>query len=498
MSIRLRLTLIYSTLLAVVLTAFSLLLYTGIAYRLNSDLNEELDTRRDQVDTTVQDAVRRDPILFVRTGRINIQNSIDIFSSPGIVVQIVRSSDGGVIDSSDNLGEQTLPHDNDTLAAARNGEASFTTFVVPPRSRFRMLTAPITIAGHIVGIIQVAGSLQPIEETLNLLAIASVIGTTTAVVFAALIGFFLAGRALKPIDDLTRAARAIALTRDLEQRVRESHKADEVDRLAITINEMLQRLENLFRTQQRFLADVSHELRTPLTIIRGNLSLLYKTGAPGDREVIRTIDDEAERMSRLITDLLLLAQSDAGAATIKREPVEVDTLMLDVFRRARIMAAQRDGHLKIVMGNEDQAIVQGDSDRLKQLMLNLVENAIKYTPSGEIRLSLHKREGQVGLSVSDTGLGIAKEDLEHIFERFYRVDKARTREKGGTGLGLSIVDWIVKAHGGYVEVQSEVGKGSTFTVWLPMSNSISAGAAPNPALSPKRAIPELLPPTERL
>src|SRR5262249_36391032 len=224
----------------------------------------------------------------------------------------------------------SLPHDNDTLQAARNGEASFTTFVVPPRSRFRMLTAPITIASHIVGIIQVAGSLQPIEETLNLLAIASVIGTTTAVVFAALIGFFLAGRALKPIDDLTRAARAIALTRDLEQRVRESRKADEVDRLAITINEMLQRLENLFPTQQRFLADVSHELRTPLTIIRGNLSLLYKTSAPGDREVIRTLDDEAERMSRLLTDLLLLAQSDAGAATIKREPVEVDTLMLDV------------------------------------------------------------------------------------------------------------------------------------------------------------------------
>jgi signal transduction histidine kinase len=171
--------------------------------------------------------------------------------------------------------------------------------------------------------------------------------------------------------------------------------------------------------------------------------------------------------------------------------------MLDVFRRARIMAAQRDGQLKIVMGNEDQAIVQGDPDRLRQLMLNLVENAIKYTPSGEIRLSLHKREGQVGLSVSDSGLGISKEDLAHIFERFYRVDKARSREKGGTGLGLSIVDWIVKAHGGYVEVQSEVGKGSTFTVWLPLSNNISAGTAPNPPLPPRKAIPELLPPSER-
>src|SRR5262249_54154783 len=141
-----------------------------------------------------------------------------------------------------------------------------------------------------------------------------------------------------------------------------------------------------------------------------------------------------------------------------------------------MMAQSRDGQLKIVLGQEDQALVEGDSDRLKQLLLNLVENAIKYTPSGEIRLSLQKNNGLVGVSVSDTDAGMPAEDLPHIFERFYRVDKARGRDPdelrragsgGGTGLGLSIADWVAKAHGGYIDVQSEVAKGSTFTVWLP-------------------------------
>ena len=120
-----------------------------------------------------------------------------------------------------------------------------------------------------------------------------------------------------------------------------------------------------------------------------------------------------------------------------------------------------------MLGEEDQAMVEGDPDRLKQLLLNLVENAIKYTPSGEVILSLIKQDGQVGLRVSDTGMGIPSEDLPHIFERFYRVDKARSREKGGTGLGLSIADWIAKAHGGFIKVESLPGKGSTFTIWLP-------------------------------
>lgn len=467
MSIRVRLTLWYSILLAVVLSIFSLVLYSAIGFRLNSDLAGELDTRRDQVEAVVQEAVRREPLLFLRTGRVSLPQSIDIFSSPGIGVQVLRASDGAVLDTSGNLGNQSLPHDAVILDPARAGLSVYTTFDSRPRTRFRMLTAPISIGDKVVGIIQVAGSLNDIDQTLNLLALSLAIGTITAVLLAAAIGYLLAGSVLKPIDDITRAARAIARTPDLEKRVRETRNADEVDRLAITFNEMLQRLENLFRTQQRFLADVSHELRTPLTIIRGNLALLNQGDRSSNQETLATIDSEAERMSRLLSDLLLLAQSDAGAMAIKRTPLELDTLLLDVYRQARVMASPRDGQLKVTLGAEDQAMVEGDPDRLKQLLLNLVENAIKYTPSGEVKLSLLKQDGQVGLRVSDTGMGIPSEDLPHIFERFYRVDKARSREKGGAGLGLSIADWIAKAHGGFIKVESQPGKGSTFTIWLP-------------------------------
>ncbi|TMC59338.1 MAG: HAMP domain-containing histidine kinase [Chloroflexi bacterium] len=472
MSIRFRLTLLYSALLAIVLTFFSVVLFAAVAFRLNNDLDRELDTRREQVESAIQDAVRREPLLFLRTGRINVQQSIDIFAAPGIFVQVLRASDAQVVGASENLGSQTLPHGDDVLAPARNGESTYSIFTTDNHVRFRVLSAPISLGGRVIGITQVAASLQGIERTLNLLALLLAVGTFSAVGVSALIGYLLAGRALKPIDDITRAAHAIAQTRDLEQRVRETHNSDELDRLAITFNEMLQRLDRLFRTQQRFLADVSHEMRTPLTIIRGNLSLLHKTSAPEEQAVVKTIDDEAGRMQRLIGDLLLLAQSDAGAINMQRQPVEIDTLLLDVYRQARVMAQSRNGQLKITLGNEDQALVEGDPDRLKQLLLDLTENAIKYTPSGEIKLSLHKQNSMVGVSVSDTGVGIPAEDLPHIFERFYRVDKARGREAptsagSGTGLGLSIADWIARSHGGYIEVQSETGKGSTFTVWLP-------------------------------
>jgi signal transduction histidine kinase len=165
-----------------------------------------------------------------------------------------------------------------------------------------------------------------------------------------------------------------------------------------------------------------------------------------------------------VQDLLLLAQADAGVQ-IQKQTVELDTLLLDVFRQTRLIA----GNVKVSLGSEDQAQVIGDADRLKQLFLNLTDNAIKYTPSGgTVTLSFVREENWVRVAIADTGIGIPAKDLPHIFDRFYRVDKARAREKGGTGLGLAICKWIVDAHGGRIEAQSEVGKGSTFTVWLPV------------------------------
>jgi len=209
MSIRLRLTLVYSGLLAVVLATFSVLLYGLSALALNAELNRELDNRRDQVDAVVQNAVRRNPVLFIQTGRINIPPA-DVFASPGIVVQVLRASDGAVLESSDNASNQQIPRDDDILAPARNGQTAYSTFTTNSHVRFRMLTAPINIAGHVVGITQVAGSLQTIDSTLNRLALLLAIGTLSAVAIAAVIGSLFAGQALKPIDAMTRAAHALS------------------------------------------------------------------------------------------------------------------------------------------------------------------------------------------------------------------------------------------------------------------------------------------------
>jgi signal transduction histidine kinase len=230
---------------------------------------------------------------------------------------------------------------------------------------------------------------------------------------------------------------------------------------------MLGRLEMSFDTQQRLVADVSHELRTPLTTIQGNLDLLRR-GAADDpamrNDSLAAIGNETARMRRLVNDLLLLAQADAGLQ-LQLHPVELDTLLLDVYRQGQVIS-QGTG-VRVRLGAEDQAVVLGDADRLRQLLLNLVDNAIKYTPSGgDVTLTLKREAGWVLVSVADTGCGIPPEDLPHIFERFYRADRSRARP-GGAGLGLSIAKWVAEAHGGELEVESELGQGTVFTLYLP-------------------------------
>jgi signal transduction histidine kinase len=267
---------------------------------------------------------------------------------------------------------------------------------------------------------------------------------------------------------MTQSAHSISGAGDLTRRIQQPKTRDEVGRLAETFNDMLARIEELFRAQQRILADVSHELRSPLTAIRGNLDLLRRGALENDAErdaSLAAIDSEAARMQRMVQDLLLLAQADAGVQ-IQKQPVELDTLLLDVYRQSRLKA----GGVKLTLGSEDQAQVMGDSDRLKQLFTNLLDNAIKFTPSGgEVTLSLVRDTQWVHIAIADTGPGIPEADLPRIFDRFYRVDKARSRDRGGTGLGLSIVKWIVDAHDGRIDVKSEVGRGSTFTVSLPLA-----------------------------
>ncbi|MBI5651964.1 MAG: HAMP domain-containing protein [Chloroflexi bacterium] len=322
--------------------------------------------------------------------------------------------------------------------------------------------------GQVICVLQVAQSLQDVNATLRLLIGLMLAGVVGGLGFASVVGAILAYVALAPIDRMTQTARDIARARDLTRRIESKPTRDEVGRLAATFNEMLGRIEELFRAQQRFVADVSHELRSPLTAIRGNLDLLRR-GAIENRDerdtALAAIESESARMQRLVQDLLLLAQADAGI-TIQKNLVELDTLLLQVYRQARLTPAGA----KVTLGSEDQAQVLGDADRLKQLLINLVDNAIKYTPNGgAVKLSLERDADWVRIAIADSGVGIPAQDLAKIFDRFYRVDKSRARDQGGTGLGLAICQWIAEAHGGRIEVESQVGKGSTFTVWLPVA-----------------------------
>jgi len=486
MSIRLRLTLWYVGLLTVILIAFGLILYSVLARNLVADVDRTLQAQATQVITRVE--AENDPLQALWFGLVTIP-SADAFATSGIYVEIM-AADGRVVTQSANLGARHIPVSQAVFDRALRGYAIFHTTTVDS-TRLRVHTAPITIGGQIIGVVQVARSLADVDVALRNVRTLLIGGIGAVVLLAALVGAFLARAALRPIDEITRTAREISEADDLERRIKQAGPQDEVGRLVSTFNAMLERLERLFKAQQRLIADVSHELRTPLTTVRGNLDLLQR-GAAADpqtyQEVLTTIESEVARMARMVADLLFLAQADAGL-TLKMQRVELDTLLLDVYRQAQVIARERGGNIAIRLGHEDQAVIEGDPDRLRQLLLNLVDNAIKYTPAGgEVKLSLYHEPGWVQVAVADTGVGIAPEDLPHIFERFYRSDRVRSNKDGGAGLGLAIARWIAEAHGGHLTAESIPGRGSTFTLWLP-----SRSRPPFPAGSTERARPQ---PTE--
>ncbi len=471
MSIRLRLTLWYVSLLAVILLVFSAAIYFTLSLRLQSELDQTLQTRAQEVQNSMNAAfaVQRDPALVFGGGRLLRLPAADLFQTPGVYVQVqLDSSNPPIISRSENLGDHSLDLSADLLSRIRQGDSTYTNLIIAGIP-LRVYVAPLKMPrGDIIGFVEVAQSPSGVYNTLAQLATLSILGIIASLVLAFVVGVLLARNALAPVDRVTLTAHGITQAGDLTRRLEQRKTKDEVGRLVATFNEMLGRIEELFRAQQRFVSDMSHELRSPLTAIRGNLDLLRRGAADDPQarsEAIGAIDAEAARMQRLVSDLLILARADEGFK-IQQEPVELDTILLDIYRQARVMA----GGVKICLGNEDQALVTGDPDRLKQVLLNLVDNAIKYTPSGgEVTLSLERDADWVRVSVADTGIGIPAQDLPKIFDRFYRVDKARSREKGGSGLGLAIGKWIVEAHGGRIEVQSELGKGTTFTVWLPLA-----------------------------
>lgn len=484
MSIRSRLTLWYVGLLALLLIVFGVALYATVYITSYQEVDRSLQQRAADIQASLSAAVTlQDDFASVLRRGIVVLPDADVFSHGDIYVQL-RGVDGRIISRSENLGNQYLVFPPEQHERARRGEVVPSDFTVN-KTRLRAYVAPITVkSGLVIGYVELAQSLRQVDNTLRDLATLIIVSIAAGLVTAAIGGWFIAGNILGPVDRVTLAAQKITRARDLGRRIQVPAMADEVGRLAMTFNEMLARIEELFRAQQRFVADVSHELRSPLTAVRGNLDLLRRGAAndPDERaQVLEAIDSETARMSRLVSDLLLLARQDSGVP-IAKDAVELDTVLLEVYRQAQLTAKG----VTVMLGAEDQATIMGDRDRLKQVLLNLVDNAVKYTPQGgRVTLSLTKDDAWVKIAVQDTGIGIAPENIPNLFDRFYRVDKARSRDAGGTGLGLAIAKSVVEAHNGKITVESQLGKGSTFTVWLPLAETKSV-SVPTPVTPPPR------------
>ena len=278
-------------------------------------------------------------------------------------------------------------------------------------------------------------------------------------------GWIVARRALRPVTTLTNAAAAIAASHQFSLRVTEGAGGSELGRLAHTFNAMLASLQDAYEAQVRFVSAASHELRAPLTVIQANLDLLQAARMPeGDREIaIGEASVEASRMARLVGDLLVLARADAGIP-FRREAVELDRIVLEVLGEARHLT--RGQRLEVT--DIAPSVVCGDRDRLKQLFLNVIENAIKYTPSaGHVGVAITYAGRQAVVVIRDTGMGIGPDDLPRVFERFFRGDLARSRDPGGSGLGLTIAQWVAAEHDGTIALASRPGDGTTVTICLP-------------------------------
>jgi signal transduction histidine kinase len=455
MSLRSRLALLYTTIVGGILFAFGTVVYVSVTTILIAQVDRNLAWVAYQVANET-----RAGVVGVRLPELDL--SADVY------IQI-WGRNGQLAAASSNIASRALPLDSLGLQSAE----PYYSDVQVGSAHLRVLTVPLKIQNseRIVGTLQVASSLALVDATQKVLLTVLFIAAALSMTFAGVASWYSTQKALAPLEAVTQTALQITRADDLSRRIPYQGPAeDEVGQLIHAFNQTLSRLENLFNTQRRFLADVGHELRTPLTVIKGNVDLMRRMNCVDD-ESLSSIESETDRLTRMVGDLLLLAQAESGKLPLANQIVEMDTLVLEVMNQMRVLVKDR---LKLRLGEIDQILVCGDSDRLKQVMVNLIGNAIKYTPAGgEVVVGLGKEGNRARITVSDTGPGIPKEDMPHLFERFYRGEKSRTRSRDGKGygLGLSIAYWIIRNHGGIIEVSNNQPIGATFCVWLPLAEN---------------------------
>jgi heavy metal sensor kinase len=461
--LRAKLTLWYGVLLFFTLSAFGAAFYVVLARNLYRSVDHKLLTLAEVV---AESSVRN----FLRPGLNDFSHLLEeLFGVPaaGQFIQVLDPS-GNVGSRSRNLERTKLPVSPMALKRAVHGGEMVYETIGDSSSRHRLLTYPVVVRGRVRNIVQVATSLGVLSETLREVLWVLAMGIPACLTIALFGGWLLVRRALRPIETMVAALRNLEAD-NLDARIPEEGGSLEIRELAENFNALLARLEDAFRKLRQFTADASHELRTPLTVLRGEaeVALRHPRTPEEYQEVIASSLEETHRMGRIVEDLMLLAQGDLGVAPIEKLEMDLSRFLAEVASYAEVLAEAK-GVLLTAAGGPP-VTVRADALRLRQLFLNLLDNAVKYTPPGGKVFLSHTRteKGWVRVTVKDTGVGIPPEDLERIFERFYRVDKHRARAVGGSGLGLAICRWVAEVHGGRIEVRSSPGSGSSFMVHLP-------------------------------
>jgi len=453
----------YILLLGIILILFSVFLNYFLSKRLYESVDNSLTVSATVVATSAVMNFNRSPLP-------GLDQFFEQFMGAGNLNKFYRIYDGSgnVGSRSNNIDASKFPLSQEAYADALSGTNSYETFLVDGKHPIRVITMPILREKKLVNLVQVGTSLEAVKETLRNLRIFLFTAVPSVLVFATLFARFLARRALKPISKIIKTARDIGQGQELSQRIPVFKVQDELGQLALTFNEMMDRLENSFAQMRQFSSDASHELRTPLTVLQGqNELVLSKLRDPKEyQEVIISNLEEIKYMSKVLEDLFVLSRSDENQVLLNYKRMDLRDLVEEVCRHAEILAEEKD--ISIVIAFLEQVKINGDEVRLRQMVWNILHNGIKYTqPGGELKVSLLEESGFALLSIQDTGIGIPEKDLPFIFDRFYRVDKARSKDEGGSGLGLSICRHIAEAHKGKIEVESKPGVGTRFKIHTP-------------------------------
>ncbi|MGH7672289.1 MAG: sensor histidine kinase [Gemmatimonadales bacterium] len=479
-TIRGRLTLWYATALILSLALFAVVLYVARRSASYQDLDQRIQSEADLTAGILAESYRARGVLVDRdtAGRPVLIPEVAAVLEVVPDFLLLTNRDGRLLFASPDARALTFAEFEQlsrlTVAAAGD-RAQGKYRILPNGPTVHYIVRPVPEAGGQFGAILAGADPRRAELGLEQLISAIVLAFVIGIVPAVLGGRWIAGRALEPVDRIITEVREITDGRSLHRRLAVPMVKDELGRLAETLNQMMTRLERSFAALRRFTADASHELKTPLTVVRAGVErAITRPDLPP--ETLAPLEEtlqEVNRMTELLEALLTLARADEGRAELHREPVDLRTIVDDARETGELLAEPAGVAIEVHTPPEP-IVLTLDRSRVRQLILNLLENAVKYTPSGgTVVVQLTSDDGRVSLTVADTGIGIAPGDLPHVFDRFWRADSARTRtgERPGAGLGLAICKWIAEAHGGTIDVQSRPGRGTTFTVGFPHGDS---------------------------